>query len=120
MKSSELVLRTKNFAHRCIKLAVILPNTILGLHIRKQLIRCSLSVAAKYRAICLAHTKPSFISKLSIVVEESDESNFWLLFIKDEKLINQDDTELSFLINESEESTAIFVTSRKTAHKRDF
>lgn len=76
MKNTDLKLRTKIFAHRCVKLALSLPNTYLGNHIKGQLIRASTSVAANYRATCLAQTKASFISKISIVIEEADESNF--------------------------------------------
>ena len=85
--SSELKARTKKFAHRCVKLAVSLPDTSLGNHIKGQLIRCSTSVAANYRAANLAQSKASFVSKLSIVIEEADESEFWLEFIINEKLI---------------------------------
>ena len=76
MKGDELKKRTKEFAHRCVKLAMALPNTPLGIHIRGQLIRCSTSVASNYRASCIAQSKASFVSKLSIVIEEADESYF--------------------------------------------
>ena len=66
-----------------------LPNTYLGNHVKGQLIKCSTSVASNYRATCIAQSKASFISKLSIVLEEVDESHFWLEFIVDEKLINE-------------------------------
>lgn len=65
MDSSELKDRTKRFAHRCIKLALTLPGTPLGNHIQRQLIRSSSSVAANYRAVCLAQSKASFVSKMS-------------------------------------------------------
>ena len=87
MNKEDLKKRTKIFAHRCVKLAITLPKTKLGSHIERQLIRCSTSVAANYRATCLAQSKPSFISKISIVIEEADESAFWLEFIIDEKLL---------------------------------
>lgn len=81
-----LLLRTKTFAHNCVKLSLHLPNTYLGNHIKGQLIRPGTSVGANYRASCIAQTKKSFISKLSIVIEEVDESAFWLEFIVDENL----------------------------------
>ena len=87
MDRDELTKRTKEFAHRCIKLAMALPETALGRHIQGQLIRCSTSVAANYRATCLSQSKASFIAKISIVLEESDEAAFWLEFIIDEKLL---------------------------------
>ena len=107
--------RTKKFAHACVKLALKLPNTYLGNHIRGQLIRCSTSVAANYRAVCLAQSKASFIAKISIVIEESDESEFWLEFIIDEKLLLK--SEVEQLLIEAHELASIFITSRKTAQK---
>ena len=112
--SEELKARTKEFAHRCVKLAMALPKTPLGNHMRGQLIRCS-SVASNYRAACLAQSKASFISKISIVIEEADESYFWLEFIVDENMIKKDIVDP--LLKEAFELTAIFITSRKTARK---
>jgi len=62
----------------------------LGRHIQGQLIRSSTSVAANYRAACIAHSKAGFISKLSIFIEESDENSFWLEFIIDEELLSKE------------------------------
>lgn len=108
--------RTKDFAHNCVRLAVGFPKNDLGRHVGRQLMRCATSVAANYRATCLAQTKKSFISKLSIVIEEVDESNFWLEFINDEKVII-DSEKVNELLKESLELTKIFVSSRKTAEK---
>jgi len=117
MKSDELIKRTKEFAHRCVKLATVLPQTPLGRHIRGQLIRCSTSAAANYRAACLAQSKSSFIAKISIVLEETDETAFWLEFIIDEKLSKSNLIEP--LLQEAQELTAIFAASRKTASKKE-
>ena len=115
MKGDELKTRTKEFAHRCVKLAMALPDTPLGNHIRGQLIRCSTSVAANYRAACLAQSRAGFISKLSIVLEQADESYFWLEFIIDEKMMKKELVDP--LLKEAYELTSIFITSRKTASK---
>lgn len=116
MNQEELKKRTKDFAHRCVKLALALPRTPLGDHIRKQLIKCSTSVAANYRATCVAQSKADFVSKLSIVIEEADESCFWMEFIIEEKLL--DGGQVVGLLKEGGELTAIFVTSRKTTKDR--
>ena len=113
MNSEELKKRTKEFSHRCVKLAMALPNTQLGNHLRGQLIRCSTSVASNYRATCISQSKASFISKLSIVIEEADESYFWLEFLIDENLLKSNLAEP--LLKEAKELTAIFIASRKTA-----
>ena len=116
IKSEELIQRTKEFAHRCVRLALALPDTALGNHIRGQLIRCSTSVAANYRATCLSQSKASFTAKISIVLEETDESAFWLEFIIDENLLKEN--LVKALLQEAEELTAIFASSRKTASKK--
>ena len=117
MNSEELRKRTKEFAHGCVKLAVALPRTALGRHVENQLVRCGTSVASNYRATLLAQTKPAFISKISIVIEETDESEFWLQFIIDERLLEKD--RVFSLLNEAHELASIFIVSRRTAQKKD-
>ena len=72
-------------------------------------------MAANYRAACIAQSKPTFISRLGTVIEEVDETNFWIEFIIDEDLLHTD--EIDELIKESKELTSIFIASRKTAQK---
>jgi four helix bundle protein len=112
--NNQLIQRTKKFSHSCVKLVLSLNPGIIENQIKNQLVRCSTSVAANYRAACLAQSKKSFIAKLSIVIEEVDECNFWLEFIKDEDIEIIED-ELLTLIAESKELTSIFISSRKTA-----
>ncbi len=116
MRENDLKKRTKEFAHRCVKLALALPKTDLGNHIRKQFIKCSTSVASNYRAACIAQSKADFAAKLSIVIEETDESCFWMEFIITEKLLNEN--QVCSLLEESKELTAIFIKSRKTTKDR--
>lgn len=82
---------------------------------KRSLIRASTSVAANYRATCLAQSQAAFIAKVSIVLEEADESAFWLEFIIDEQLMR--DERVKPLFNEANELTAIFSKSRITAQK---
>ncbi|MHC4961315.1 MAG: four helix bundle protein [Planctomycetota bacterium] len=108
-----LIKRTKDFAHRCVKLCKALPENWLGRHVRSQLMRCATSVAANYRAACISQTKPSFISKLGIVVEEADEACYWIEFIADEQLLTEHQS--SEILHEAKELTSIFAASQKTA-----
>ena len=75
--------------------------------------RCSTSVAANYRATCLAQTRAVFATKISIVLEEVDESAFWLEFIIEENLLKRES--VTPLLNEAHELTSIFGASRRTA-----
>jgi len=112
MDREELKKRTKKFAHRCVKLALALPDTLLGRHVRMQLIKCGTSVGANYRAACIAQSRPSFVAKMSIVIEELDESAYWLEFVIDERLLPA--KRVLPLLNEANELTKIFVSARKT------
>ena len=116
MTESELKQRAKQFGHRCVKVALSLPVNQLGSHISKQLIRCSTSVAANYRAVCVAQSTASFVAKLGIVIEEVDETSFWLEFIIDEQLIKKELVDPLF--KEANELTAIFIASRKTLQNK--
>jgi four helix bundle protein len=116
MNAQALKKRTKEFAHRCVKVALSLPRSILGNHIKQQLIRCATSVAANYRSALLAQTKAAFVSKVSIVIEEADECEFWLEFIVDEKLMEK--RKVLPLLNEAHELSSIFISTRRTAQKR--
>ena len=61
MDVEKLKKRTKDFAHRCVKLALASPKTQPGKHVAGQLVRCSTSVAANYRATRHAQSKAAFI-----------------------------------------------------------
>jgi four helix bundle protein len=117
-KERNLKKRTKRFCIDCVRLVEKLPNTFLGNHIKGQLIRSSSSVAANYRAANLAQSTASFVAKTSIVIEEVDESQFWLELIDDFNLIKSE--QRSKLEKEASELTAIFVSSRKKLQNRKF
>lgn len=108
----QLKKRTKKFAHDCVKFSLSLPNDQLGRHISGQLIRCSTSVAANYRATCIAQTVPVLVSKMSIAIEEADESEFWIEFALDEGLAPSSNG--SALMYEAHEITSILIKSRMT------
>ncbi|MCE5185471.1 MAG: four helix bundle protein [Planctomycetaceae bacterium] len=109
----DLQKRTMVFAHRCMRLCSALPENWRSHHVRSQLIRCATSVAANYRAACISQSKPSFISKLGVVVEECDEATFWIEFIVGEEILTL--KQCSSLLKESKELTSIFAASQKTA-----
>ena len=111
----DLKKRSSRFAHNCVKLALSLSNGVLENHVQKQLIRAGTSVAANYRAANLGQTKRSFISKLSIVIEEADECIFWIEFLEEENALRTGSYEE--ILKEARELTSIFVASRRTAQK---
>lgn len=115
-RNRDLKERTYKFALSCVKLASKLPKTQLGKLVKNQLLKCSTSVASNYRATNLAQSKASFISKLSIVLEESDECEFWLQLIIDTNLLTEKIA--NPVRREASELTRIFAKSRKTARNQ--
>src|SRR5947209_8423700 len=111
MTPQELQARTKAFALRAIKLVDALPRSLATQVIGRQLLRSATSVGANYRAACRAQSRPEFAAKLSIVVEEADESLYSLELIQESKLIK---SELLRGIKEPNELVAIMLALRKT------
>jgi four helix bundle protein len=116
MNENDLKLRTKKFAVRTFLFVQKMGNVNGTRNIGWQLIDCSSSVAANYRAVCRAKSKKDFVYKLRIVEEEADESCFWLEFINDLN-IHSDKDELLKLHKEANELTAIITASIKTAER---
>jgi four helix bundle protein len=113
MTKEELKDRTKLFALRVIKLVKALPKSIEAKIIGNQILRSATSVAANYRAVCRSKSTKDFIAKLAIVIEESDETVFWLELIIESKLIKE--ALVINLLKEANEITAIMVASRHSA-----
>ena len=115
MNEEQMKHRTKEFAKQIIKLCRQLPNNREGRLIGNQLFRSGTSVAANYRSACRARSRADFISKLSIVEEEADESLFWLEIIKEMEILYA--PFMDSLMTENDEIIAILVSSIKTARR---
>ena len=76
--SGALKSRTKQFALVVMRLCRTLPQSPEARIISRQLLRSATSVGANYRAVCRARSTADFTSKLGLVLEEADESLFWL------------------------------------------
>lgn len=114
-KQEELKARTKQFAIRIIKLFRALPKTDEARIIGKQVLRSGTSVGANYRAVCRARSGAEFIAKIGIVVEEADETVFWLELLVETEIVTA--KQLSSLLNEANELLAIFAASQITAKR---
>jgi four helix bundle protein len=115
MDKEELKSRTKKFALRIIKLFRALPKNDESRIIGKQLLRCGTSVGANYRAVCRARSMSDFVAKLGIVIEEADESCFWLEIIIEAGVMKLN--LVNDLLREANEITAIMVASSNSAGK---
>ncbi|MDP2174746.1 MAG: four helix bundle protein [Bacteroidota bacterium] len=108
--------RTKSQSVTILKALETMGTGLGKSNVSNQLIRSSMSVGANYRAACRARSDKEFISKLSIVLEESDETLYWLEIIQEMNWLPSES--LSPLIAEANELTAIFVSSLKTVKER--
>jgi four helix bundle protein len=116
MDSNELKNRTKTYSITILDLVEMLPNTISGRAVSNQIVRSGTSVGANYRAVCRARSDREFIAKMSIVIEESDETLFWLEIILQKEWVKK--SQIDKIWNEGNELTAIFVSSMKTIKDR--
>ena len=116
MDEAQMKERTKVFAKEIIKLCRKLPDNREGRLIGNQIFRSGTSIAANYRAACRARSTADFISKLSIVEEEADETLFWLEVINEMDIL--DEASIDSLMQENDEIISIIVSSIKTSRKR--
>jgi four helix bundle protein len=113
MDRKTLQQRTKQFHVDVIKLCEQFPRNAAGFETAKQVIRSAGSVGANYRATKRAKSVKDFIYKIEIVLEEADESHYWLEVVKEAGIMKGD--EVDRLIGEANELTAIFAATDKTA-----
>jgi four helix bundle protein len=113
MNPEELRARTRSFSLCVVKLVQTLPKNMIADVIGKQVLRSATSVGANYRAACRAQSGAMFFAKLSIVVEEADETVFWLELLRDTGFIQVE--LMAELLDEAEQILKIMASSRKTA-----
>ncbi len=107
--------RTKEFAKDVIALCRQLPATREGRLIGGQLFRSGTSVGANYRAACRGRSRADFVAKLGVVLEEADESLYWLEILQETKIVGA--AVLAPLLAEANEIVSILVSSLNTARR---
>jgi four helix bundle protein len=107
--------RTMAFAVAVVKLLTKLPKTEEARVLGRQFLRVGTSVGANYRAVCRAKSDADFISKLGTVVEETDESGFWLELMETAGVCSP--ASLQLLKTEANELLRIFSRSLDTAKR---
>ena len=112
-QSGDLRNRTEAFAVRVVRMYRSLPYRSDAQVLGKQLLRCGTAVAANYRAACRSRSKAEWVAKIGIVVEEADESVFWLEMLSDCGIVPMQ--KLESLPAEAHELSALFTASQRTA-----
>ncbi len=116
MTQAELKERMTAFGVNIIKMVNIMPNSVAGLAIAKQIIRSGTSPSANYRAACLAKSDKDFVNKLKMVEEELDETCHWLEMIIRSSLMPA--TYINDLLQEGIQLTNIIAKSIVTTKAR--
>jgi len=104
--------RTKQLALAVIRLCRTLPQSLESRTISRQLLRSATSVAANYRAACRARSTADFTSKLGLVLEEADETLFWLELLVDAGVARRE--QVAVPLDEANQLVSIFVASLRT------
>jgi four helix bundle protein len=115
-KADELKARTKRFALEILAFRRTLPASDETADIGRQLSRSATGVAANYRAACRSRSDVEFVARIGVVLEEADESAFWLEVVTESGLSKW--PQALALLDEANQLTAIFAASRITAHRR--
>src|SRR2546430_16999035 len=102
-KQEELRNRTKRFALRIIRLFRSLPKSTEAQVLGKQLLRSGTSIGANYRSAGRARSKAEFVSKIGVVLEEADETVFWLELLCESEIVKPE--LLQELLREANERT---------------
>jgi four helix bundle protein len=113
IQAEQLKQRTKDFAVRVVRAIETLPRKPSATVIGRQVLRSATSIAANYRAACRSRSRGEFIAKLGLVIEEADETAFWLEMLVDTALIPP--KRMAQLIDEANQLVAIFTASKRTA-----
>jgi four helix bundle protein len=112
----DLRVRTKAFALRILRLYTSLPKTTEAQVLGRQVLRSGTSVGAHYREATRARSTAEFVSKIEGGLQELEETAYWLELLADSRIISKES--LTDLHKETEELTAMLVSSVKTAKKR--
>ena len=112
-RHKELRARTKALALRIIRMSQALPRTREANVLVQQILRSATGMAANYRAAGRSRSKAEFIAKIGVVLEEADETVFWLEMLSDSGIVRP--AKLQELLSEATQLVAIFTASRKTA-----
>lgn len=78
MSESPLMIKSKQFALRIIKVCNEIRSTKRESVLTNQLVRSGTSIWANIREAFFAHGKADFIAKLQIALKECSESEYWL------------------------------------------
>ena len=108
--------RTTEFALRIVRMYSNLPKTTAAQTLGKQVLRSGTSVGAQFRESQRAKSDADFINKLEGVLQEADETAYWLELLVKSEIVSAG--KLEALRKETDEIIAILVTIVTKVKKR--
>jgi len=110
--NEEIRRRTTQMSADVFELANTIKGQVMVKSAVQQLLRCSASVAANYRAATRARSDKEFYAKICIVTEECDETLFWIDYLLQVKVLSPVKTQT--VRNEVESLVKLFSSTRRT------
>ncbi len=107
-----IVLKSKDFALRIIRLYVFLTESKREYVLSKQIPRCGTSIGANVKEAMRGQSKPDFYSKLNIALKEASETEYWLELLHESNMI--DDAAFESIYFDCQEIIRILVSITKT------
>src|SRR6476659_10021220 len=118
-QANELAARLKRFATRIVIFARAMPTDPSASVLKKQLTGSGTAESANYHSARRGRSRDEFIAKLAVAAEEADETEHWLIVIRDAHIMSTSRglDELAWLLDEARQLRAILVASVKTARR---
>jgi four helix bundle protein len=107
-----IILKSKDFALRIIRLYVFLTESKREYVLSKQILRCGTSIGANVKEAMRGQSKPDFYSKLNIALKEASETEYWLELLHESNMI--DDAAFESIYFDCQEIIKILVSITKT------
>ncbi|GHT16205.1 hypothetical protein AGMMS4956_18010 [Bacteroidia bacterium] len=114
----ENILRDKSyaFALRIVKAYKFLSQEQREFVLSKQLLRSGTSIGAMVRESEHAQSTADFVNKLSVALKEANETEYWLMLLKDTGYINKE--VFMSIVEDCKELLRLLISSIKTAKQR--
>ncbi|MBO7116759.1 MAG: four helix bundle protein [Prevotella sp.] len=116
-RSNPIAILSKNFALRIVKLEKYLRDEKKEFTLSKQLLRSGTSIGANIRESIYAQSKADFISKMSIALKESSESEYWLELLHEANFL--DDKSFESIYNDNNKISATLINIIKKSKTSD-
>ena len=112
------VIKDKSFAFalRIVKAYKYLAKEKNEFVLSKQLLRCGTAIGALVREAEYAQSLPDFINKMSIALKEANETEYWLMLLKDTEYI--DNEVYSSVIDDCQELLRLLISAINTSKKK--